>query len=77
MVEGLAHSSDAPIGAALNVQLARTLSAQVILAGSLAGLSNEEFEERLEVASTQCEGLESSTIIGFIINHGPTHQGCR
>jgi phosphate acetyltransferase len=74
VVEGLAHSSDMPIGAALNVQLVRTLSAQVILAGSLAGLSIEEFDERLEVAATQYGGLDSGTIIGCIINHVPDPQ---
>jgi phosphate acetyltransferase len=74
VVEGLAHSSDMPIGAALNVQLVRTLSAQVILAGSLAGLSIEEFDERLEVAATQYGGLNSGTIIGCIINHVPDPQ---
>jgi phosphate acetyltransferase len=74
VVEGLAHSSDMPFGAALNVQLVRTLSAQVILAGSLAGLSIEEFEERLEVAATQYGGLDSGTIIGCIINHVPDPQ---
>ena len=74
VVEGLAHSSDMPIGAALNAQLVRTLSAQVILAGSLAGLSIEEFDERLEVAATQYGGLNSGTIIGCIINHVPDPQ---
>ena len=74
VVEGLAHSSDMPIGAALNVQLVRTLSAQVILAGSLAGLSIEEFDERLEVVATQYGGLNSGTIIGCIINHVPDPQ---
>ena len=74
VVEGLAHSSDMPFGAALNVQLVRTLSAQVILAGSLAGLSIEEFDERLEVAATQYGGLDSGTIIGCIINHVPDPQ---
>ena len=40
VVEGLAHSTDMPLGATLNVQLVKTLSAQVILAGSLAGLAD-------------------------------------
>ena len=74
VVEGLVHSSEMPFGAALNVQLVRTLSAQVILAGSLAGLSMEEFDERLEVAATQYGGLDSGTIIGCIINHVPNPQ---
>jgi phosphate acetyltransferase len=74
VVEGLAHSSEMPFGAALNVQLVKTLSAQVILAGSLAGLSMEEFDERLEVAGSQYGGLDSGTIIGCIINHVPDSQ---
>ncbi|HVQ20969.1 MAG TPA: AAA family ATPase, partial [Terrimicrobiaceae bacterium] len=45
VVEGLAHSTDMPLGATLNVHLVKTLSAQVILAGSLAGLPMKEFDE--------------------------------
>jgi phosphate acetyltransferase len=74
VVEGLAHSSDMPLGATLNVQLVRTLSAQVILAGSLAGSSMEEFDERLEIAGSQYGGLESGAVIGCIINHVPDPQ---
>jgi phosphate acetyltransferase len=71
VVEGLAHSTDMPLGATLNVQLVRTLSAQVILAGSLAGSSMEEFDERLEVAASQYGGLEGGAVIGCIINRVP------
>jgi phosphate acetyltransferase len=74
VVEGLAHSSDMPLGAALNVQLVKTLSAQVILTGSLAGLSMEEFDERLEVSGSQYGGLEGGAVIGCIINHVPDPQ---
>jgi phosphate acetyltransferase len=69
IVEGLAQISDMPLGATLNVQLVRTLSAQVILIGSLAGLTMEEFDERLEVVGSQYGGLESGAVIGCIINH--------
>ncbi len=69
IVEGLAQISDMPLGATLNVQLVRTLSAQVILIGSLAGLSMEEFDERLEVVGSQYGGLEGGAVIGCIINH--------
>ena len=71
IVEGLAHSTDMPLGATLNVQLVRTLSAQVILAGSLAESSMEEFDERLEVAASQYGGLEGGAVIGCIINRVP------
>ena len=71
VVEGLAHSTDMPLGATLNVQLVRTLSAQVILAGSLAESSIEEFDERLEVAASQYGGLEGGAVIGCIINRVP------
>ena len=74
VVEGLAHSSDMPLGATLNVQLVKTLSAQVILTGSLAGLSMEEFDERLEVSGSQYGGLEGGAVIGCIINHVPNPQ---
>jgi phosphate acetyltransferase len=71
VVEGLAHSTDMPLGATLNVQLVRTLSAQVILAGSLAESSMEEFDERLEVTASQYGGLEGGAVIGCIINRVP------
>ena len=74
VVEGLAHSSDMPLGATLNVQLVKTLSAQVILTGSLSGLSMEEFDERLEVSGSQYGGLEGGAVIGCIINHVPDSQ---
>ncbi|MGA7882979.1 MAG: phosphate acetyltransferase [Terrimicrobiaceae bacterium] len=74
VVEGLAHSSDTPFGATLNVQLVKTLSAQVILTGSLAGLSMEEFDERLEFSGSQYGGLEGGAVIGCIINHVPDPQ---
>ena len=60
-----------PLGATLNVQLVKTLSAQVILAGSLAESSMEEFDERLEVAASQYGGLEGGSVIGCIINRVP------
>ncbi|HEY5743836.1 MAG TPA: DRTGG domain-containing protein, partial [Terrimicrobiaceae bacterium] len=69
VVEGLAHSSAMPFGATLNVRLVKTLSAQVILTGSLAGISMPEFDEKLEVAASQYGGLDSGAIIGCIINH--------
>jgi phosphate acetyltransferase len=71
VVEGLAHSTDMPLGATLNVQLVKTLSAQVILAGSLAESSMEQFDERLEVAASQYGGLEGGAVIGCIINRVP------
>ena len=74
VVEGLAHSSDTALGATLNVQLVKTLSAQVILTGSLGGLSMEELDERLEVSGSQYGGLEGGAVIGCIINHVPNPQ---
>jgi phosphate acetyltransferase len=74
IVEGLAQISDMTLGATLNIQLVRTLSAQVILTGSLAGLSMAEFDERLEVVGSQYGGLEGGTVIGCIINHVPDSQ---
>ena len=71
VLEGLAHSTDMPLGATLNVQLVKTLSAQVILAGSLAESSMEQFDERLEVAASQYGGLEGGAVIGCIINRVP------
>lgn len=71
VVEGLVHSSEFPAGAALNVDLVHTLSAEVILGGSLAGLTMEEFDNRLEFTAQQFRGLGQGPIIGCIINHVP------
>jgi len=71
VVEGLVHSSEFPAGAALNVDLVRTLSADVILGGSLAGLTMEEFDTRLEFTAQQFRGIDHGPVIGCLINHVP------
>ncbi len=65
------YSSELPGGAELNLQLVRTLSADVILVGALAGLSMEEFEDRLEFTAKQYGGVESGPVIGCILNRVP------
>ncbi|PTX98010.1 phosphate acetyltransferase [Spartobacteria bacterium LR76] len=71
VVEGLVYTPDLPGGAELNRLLVRTLSADVILVGSLAGLTMEEFEDRLEFTARQYGGVESGPVIGCILNRVP------
>lgn len=71
VVEGLVHSSEFPAGAGLNLDLVRTLSAEVILCCSLAEHTIEEIDNRLEFSAQQFRGLDRGPVIGCIINHAP------
>lgn len=74
VVEGLIHAPDLPGGVELNASLVRTLSAQVILAGSLCDLSMEDFDSRMEFTAKQYGGTESQSVIGCIINRVPDSE---
>ncbi|HSJ04519.1 MAG TPA: phosphate acetyltransferase, partial [Verrucomicrobium sp.] len=67
IVEGLVHSSETPQADELNLQLVRTLSAEVILAGSLGDLPFEEFEARMEYTAKQ----HGDAVVGCIVNRVP------
>ncbi|MGC4095629.1 MAG: AAA family ATPase [Nitrospira sp.] len=58
IVEGLVHTEHNPHADELNLQLSKTLSAEIIIAGSLGALSLEEFEARVEYTAKQSAALK-------------------
>lgn len=75
IVEGLVHAQDNPHADELNLQLAKTLSAEVIIAGTLSGSTLEELEARMEYTAKQFGGIEGRTVIGCVINRIPNAAG--
>ncbi len=78
VVEGIVHTQDWPTAANINPVLAQTLSAHVILAGSLRGDGEADFanfESRMELSIREFGGLKGSHILGCIVNHTPESLG--
>lgn len=75
IVEGLVHTAENPHADELNLHLAKTLSAEIILAGALGDSRQDEFEARLEYAAKQFGGIENPSVIGCIINRVPNAEG--
>lgn len=71
VVEGLVPQADSTYITELNVRIARTLGAEIILAASAASLSPEELDERIEIAAKQYGGIEKKSVIGCILNRVP------
>src|SRR6478609_98351 len=71
VVEGLAHTSDALDEGSLNRELVRTLSAEVILVGSLGSTPLADFESHLEIAARQYGGFGPGRVIGCFVNRVP------
>lgn len=71
IVEGLVPTPQQPSTSELNLELVRALSAEVILAGSLAGQTLSELEDKIEYAAKPYGGVEGETAIGCIINRVP------
>ena len=71
VVEGLAHTLDALGEGNLNRELVRTLSAEVILVGSLGATPLAEFESHLEIAASQYGGFGPGRVIGCFVNRVP------
>jgi phosphate acetyltransferase len=72
VVEGLAHTYDALGEGSLNQELVRTLSAEVILVGSLGATPLAEFEAQLEMTASQFGGFGPGRVIGCFVNRVPT-----
>lgn len=68
IVEGLVPAVENPYTSALNVELVKTLSADVVLVCSLA---NGDARNQLEMAARPFGGLESSKIVGCAVNRVP------
>ncbi len=71
VVEGLAELRDSPSASDLNLLLVQTLSAQVIMAGSLGRTPIAEFEARLELAANPYGGFGGDRVIGCLVNRVP------
>jgi phosphate acetyltransferase len=71
VVEGLAEMPGSPNAGELNLQLVQTLSAQVIMVGSLRSTPIAEFEERLELAANPYGGFGNGRVIGCLVNRVP------
>jgi len=74
VVEGLAHTHDALGEGSLNRELVRTLSAEVILVGSLGATPLAEFESHLEIAAGQYGGFGAGRVIGCFVNRVPARD---
>jgi phosphate acetyltransferase len=83
VVEGLVQMHDSLSAAELNLQLVQTLSAEVIMAGSLGRTPVTEFEARLELSATPYGGFGGGRVIGCLVNRvsappvkeGPARSG--
>ena len=71
VVEGLAEMQDSLSASELNLQLVQTLSAQVIMAGSLGKTPVAEFEARLELSANPYGGFGGGRVIGCLVNRVP------
>jgi phosphate acetyltransferase len=71
VVEGLAELRDSLSASDLNLQLVQTLSAQVIMAGSLGRTPIAEFEARLELSANPYGGFGGGRVIGCLVNRVP------
>ena len=71
VVEGLIPHASSSYTSELNLHVARTLSAEVILACSAADSTPAEVEERIEIAAQQFGGVSNKGVIGCIINRIP------
>ena len=71
VVEGLVEMRDGVNASDLNLQLVQTLSAQVIVAGSLGQTAVAEFEERLEMSANPYGGFGGGRVIGCLVNRVP------
>lgn len=71
VVEGLIPHANSNYTSELNLQVARTLSAEIILACSAADATSSEVEERIEIAAQQFGGVGKKGVIGCIINRIP------
>lgn len=71
VVEGLIPHANSSYTSELNLHVARTLSAEVILACSAADATPSEIEARIEIAAQQFGGVSKEGVIGCIINRVP------
>jgi len=75
VVEGLVPTTHDSLVGTLNVEMARTLSAEVILVASASGGSIEDLADQLEFAAQGFGGTANTSVVGCIINRGVVPEG--
>jgi phosphate acetyltransferase len=75
VVEGLVPTTHDSLVGTLNVEMARTLSAEVILVASAAGGSIEDLADQLEFAAQGFGGTANASVAGCILNRGVVPEG--
>ena len=75
VVEGIVHSPEWPTAAAINKKLARALSANVVIVGTMHHTTPEEFDSLMELSVREFGGTASGNVLGCIINRVPTSYG--
>lgn len=68
IIEGLIPTTRQPYAGRINRDVARTLSAEIVLVASPDSDSAEEFEDRIEVSAETFGGIKNKKLIGCIIN---------
>lgn len=68
VIEGLVQSADASFAADWNVELVKSLSAEVILVANCAQLTSERLNQDLENAANPYGGLDCDRVIGCVLN---------
>lgn len=71
IVEGLVDTIESAIEDRLNLQLVKTLNAEVILVGSLQDGRCDALEARLRLTAEHYGGMERGRVIGAILNRVP------
>jgi phosphate acetyltransferase len=74
IVEGLVETIESSIEDQLNLQLVKTLNAEVILVGSLQDANSAALASRLRLTAEHYGGLQRGRVIGCIINRAPSSE---
>jgi phosphate acetyltransferase len=74
VVEGLIPHANSSYISELNLHIAKTLSAEVILACSAANSTQAEVEAKIEIAAQQFGGVSKRGVVGCLINRIPLSQ---
>jgi phosphate acetyltransferase len=75
IVEGLVPTLDNPYASALNVELVKTLSAEVILVGNMAGLHVDQLRGQIELAARPFGSIDDSRLAGCVLNRVTVPDG--
>ena len=75
VVEGLVPTSQDSYVGTLNAELIRTLSAEVILVGDVAGGPDQALRDQVDLAARQYVSADRSRLVGCILNRLRPHEG--